>query len=88
MMEPLVKFNVDMEIAPGLAKSWHVSDDTMTLRFVLQDGVKWHDGYPLPLMMVYTFEWVLNADNGAPNRGLYVDIDRLRWSATLKWSSI
>jgi peptide/nickel transport system substrate-binding protein len=78
MMEPLVKFNVDMEIAPGLAKSWHVSDDTMTLRFVLQDGVKWHDGVPFTADdVVYTFEWVLNADNGAPNRGLYVDIDRI-----------
>ena len=75
IMEPLVKFNVDMQVAPALAKSWHVSDDTMTLSFVLHDGVNWHDGVAFTAEDVkYTFEWVLDPDHGAPNRGLYIDI--------------
>lgn len=77
IMEPLLKFNVDMQLAPLLAKSWEVSDDTMTLSFELQEGVTWHDGTPFTAEDVkYTFEWVLDPANAAPNLGLYADIER------------
>ena len=33
IMEPLLKFDVDMQLTPLLAKSWEVSDDTMTISF-------------------------------------------------------
>jgi len=78
IMEPLVKFTVDMEMAPVLAKSWEVSEDTMTLSFVLQEGVTWHDGTPFTAEDVkYTFEWVLDDANGAPNKGLYADVEEI-----------
>jgi len=78
IMEPLVKFNVDMELAPLLAKDWNVSDDTMELWFLLEEGVKWHDGEPFTAEDVkYTFEWVLNPENAAPNMGLYQDIEQI-----------
>src|SRR6476660_2484326 len=32
------------DLAPGLAKSWTVSDDGLTYTFTLQDGVKFQDG--------------------------------------------
>ena len=32
------------DLAPGLAKSWTVSDDGLTYTFALQDGVKFQDG--------------------------------------------
>lgn len=78
IMEPLVKFDVDMQLAPLLAKEWDVSEDTMTLTFLLQEGVSWHDGTPFTAEDVkYTFEWVLDPANGAPNLGLYADIDEM-----------
>lgn len=77
IMEPLLKFDVDMQLTPLLAKSWEVSDDTMTISFQLQEGVTWHDGTPFTAEDVkYTFEWVLDPANAAPNMALYADIER------------
>lgn len=78
IMEPLVKFGVDMVLMPALATEWDVSEDTMTLHFMLRQGVAWHDGAPFTAEDVkYTFDWVLNPDNGAPNMGLYADIGEM-----------
>ena len=44
--EGLITVGPDFEIQPGLAKSWEVSDDGLTITFHLQDGVTWHDGEP------------------------------------------
>ena len=41
--EPLVFIDNDMNIQPGLAKSWKRVDDD-TWRFYLREGVKFHDG--------------------------------------------
>ena len=41
--EPLVFVDNDMNIQPGLAKSWKRLDD-YTWRFYLREGVKFHDG--------------------------------------------
>lgn len=78
IMEPLVKFATNMELMPALATEWDVSADTMTLWFKLREGVKWHDGTPFTAEDVkYTFEWVLDPANGAPNMGLYADIKEI-----------
>jgi peptide/nickel transport system substrate-binding protein len=34
------------ELAPGLAKSWEISDDGLTYTFELEEGVTFHDGEP------------------------------------------
>ena len=44
--EGLITVGDDFKIEPGLAKSWEVSDDGLTITFTLQDGVTWHDGEP------------------------------------------
>ncbi|MGF1502598.1 MAG: ABC transporter substrate-binding protein [Paracoccaceae bacterium] len=44
--EGLVTLGPDFEIQPGLAKSWEVSEDGLTITFQLQEGVTWHDGEP------------------------------------------
>lgn len=78
IMEPLVKFGVDMQLKPALATEWDVSEDTMTLRFKLREGVAWHDGTPFTAEDVkYTYEWVLDPANGALNMGLYADIEEI-----------
>ncbi len=73
--EPLVKFDVEMNLVPSLATNWEFSEDTLTLTFHLREHVKWHDGQPFTAHDVkYTYEWVLDPANGARNRGLYEDI--------------
>ena len=44
--EGLITVGDDFEIEPGLAKSWEVSEDGLTITFHLQEGVTWHDGEP------------------------------------------
>lgn len=46
MYEGLITVGDDFEIKPGLAKSWEVSEDGLTITFHLQEGVTWHDGEP------------------------------------------
>ncbi|MCK4397729.1 MAG: hypothetical protein KAV25_01915 [Methanophagales archaeon] len=43
LYEPLVFVDNDMNVQPGLAKSWKQLDDD-TWRFYLREGVKFHDG--------------------------------------------
>jgi peptide/nickel transport system substrate-binding protein len=79
IMEPLVKFDVDMNLVPALAIDWEFSDDSLTLTFKLREGVTWHDGKPFTAEDVkYTFDWVLESENAAPNRGLYADVEDIR----------
>ncbi|TVQ76498.1 MAG: peptide ABC transporter substrate-binding protein [Bradymonadales bacterium] len=40
-------------IIPGLAENWSISDDGMTYRFVLREGLKWSNGEELTLQQVY-----------------------------------
>ena len=47
VFEGLVAYRADMSVGPALADSWTVSDDGRSYRFVLRDGVKFHDGAPL-----------------------------------------
>lgn len=45
IFDTLLKFNEnDTTVEAGLAKEWNVSDDGLTYTFILQDGVKFHDG--------------------------------------------
>ena len=45
LFETLLNFGQqDTTINPGLAKEWNVSDDGLTYTFILEEGVKFHDG--------------------------------------------
>ena len=46
MYETLVWFDENLELKPLLAKSWTVSDDGLDYTFVLNGGIKFHDGEP------------------------------------------
>lgn len=46
MYETLVWFDENLELNPLLAKSWTVSDDGLDYTFVLNEGIKFHDGEP------------------------------------------
>ena len=42
--DPLVRRDSDGNVVPGLAETWEVSDDGMSITFHLQEGVKFQDG--------------------------------------------
>ena len=44
VFEGLTRFGADGAILPALAKSWEISDDGLTYTFMLNEGVKFHDG--------------------------------------------
>lgn len=45
--ETLVDTDASGQPAPGLASAWEVTDDGLTWRFALREGVVFHDGSPL-----------------------------------------
>lgn len=46
VMEPLMSYDRDMNMAPALAESWEVQDDQLTWRFELRDNVLFQNGEP------------------------------------------
>jgi len=42
--DTLVMFDSSLQIVPGLAESWEVSEDGLTWTFHLREGVRFHDG--------------------------------------------
>jgi len=44
--EGLLEYDFELKPQPGLARSWSVSADGKTITFMLQEGVKFHDGKP------------------------------------------
>ena len=53
----LLKYDEQLAVVGDLAQSWDVSDDGLTLTFLLRPGVRWHDGQPLTAEDVrFTYE--------------------------------
>ncbi len=46
MYETLLTFDADTNVIPALAKEWTVSEDGRSYTFVLEEGIKFHDGEP------------------------------------------
>jgi peptide/nickel transport system substrate-binding protein len=63
------------KIVPGLASEWSWDETTLTYSFTLKDDLKFHDGEELTSEDVkWTFETILNEDNGSENISNYTDI--------------
>ncbi|HEX78911.1 MAG TPA: ABC transporter substrate-binding protein [Dehalococcoidia bacterium] len=73
--EPLIYYDRDSttEYVPVLADEWEISDDGMTYRFHIREGVYFHNGNELtPEDVEYTFERALVQDYvGAPTWMFY-----------------
>lgn len=66
---PLLRFDRELELAPGLARSWEVEGDTAAV-FELHRDVPWSDGRATTAEdVVFTFRRALDPETGYPNRG-------------------
>jgi len=63
VFEPLLQWGEDGQLGANLAEKWSVSPDGTIFTFILREGLKWHDGYPLTAEDVkYSIEYVGHPD--------------------------
>lgn len=73
MYENLVKFNEKNELVGELAKSWEISDDSLTYTFHLQEGVKFHDGTDFNSQAVKAnYDRVIKKENNLRQRRTFI----------------
>ncbi len=74
----LVDVDAGSRIVPRLAESWVVSPDGTEYTFVLEEGVRFHDGSPLvPGDVVWTFDRLRDPSNGFATASVYANIERI-----------
>jgi peptide/nickel transport system substrate-binding protein len=74
MHDALVKPMPGKALAPSLAESWKMSEDSKTYEFVLRDGIKFHNGDPVTAEDVkFTFERY----HGAANKQLKDSVESI-----------
>jgi ABC-type oligopeptide transport system substrate-binding subunit/DNA-binding SARP family transcriptional activator len=75
----LVERTPELEIAPGVARTWEVSDSGRTYVFHLRDDVHWSDGAPVKAGdFEYAWKRVLDPSTGSPNAASLYDIKGAR----------
>lgn len=73
--EPLVRLDADLQIVPGIAKSWQFSADAKELTFKLDSKAKFQNGAAVtPADVKASFERILDEKTGAANRANYLSI--------------
>lgn len=71
--ENLVQFNEKNEIVGQLAKSWEISDDSLTYTFSLQEGIKFHDGTDFNSETIKTnYDRVVKKENNLRQRRTFI----------------
>lgn len=76
MYETLVWFDENLELKPLLAKSWTVSDDGLDYTFVLNEGIKFHDGEPFNAESI-----VANYERAKSNSSLRLASQTAMWDS-------
>lgn len=77
VFDGLVARTPDLEIVPGLATEWEISDDGLTYRFTLREGVTFHNGEAFDADAVkFTFDRLLGEEGAAgPQQSNYNAIE-------------
>ena len=76
IFEGLTQFGPDGDIVPALAESWDISEDGLTYRFTLHEGVSFHDGAALTADdVVYSIERAMADDSVNAQKVLFADIE-------------
>ncbi|MCB9418857.1 MAG: peptide ABC transporter substrate-binding protein [Ardenticatenaceae bacterium] len=65
IFDGLTRYDESGQLVPGLAESWTVSEDGLTIQFRLRPGVTWHDGEPFTADDV-VFTYRLMQDDAFP----------------------
>lgn len=75
LYDTLLALDYELNLTPGLAHSWEVSEDGLTVTFWLRDDVTFHSGKPLVASdVVYTFQRRLDPELASPNAFRVADI--------------
>ena len=72
----LLKYNERLEIVGDLAESWTVSEDGLTMTFVLRPGIRWHDGVPVTADdVLFTYQKLIDPNVLTPYSSSYELVD-------------
>ncbi len=64
-----------VNVVPGAAESWTLSEDGRTYTFLLREGLTWSDGVPLTAQdFVFSFQRIMNPATASPSAALLYDI--------------
>jgi peptide/nickel transport system substrate-binding protein len=74
IFESLTKLDKSQKAVPVLAKSWEVSEDTLTWTFHLEEDIHWHDNMPFTAEDV---EFTLNAIINSPNSSYKTNVSNI-----------
>ncbi len=66
LLEGLVTYSPDGDIAPGVAERWDISEDNLTYTFHLRENARWSNGDPVTAQdFVRSFQRILTPSLGA-----------------------
>lgn len=75
LYDNLVRFDLDMNLVPGVAKRWSVSADSRKYTFIIRKNIRFHNGDLLNVDDVtVSFERILNPQTSSPQTWL---LDRI-----------
>lgn len=75
IFEGLISENEKLEIEPGVAEKWDVSDDGLIYTFHLRKDAKWSDGQPITTKdFLYAWKRALSPEVAVPRTGDYFHI--------------
>ena len=79
VMEGLVKIDRNGKIVPALTKDYRISRDGKEITFILERGVKFHDGKPFDAEDVkFTFDRLMDAKTGTAHPEYYKEIESVQ----------
>jgi oligopeptide transport system substrate-binding protein len=72
---PLAYFDEALEVVPGLAEDWEISDDGQTITFNLKDGITYSDGTPITAEdFVYSWKRLIDPREAAGYSYVLADV--------------
>ncbi|MCG6657351.1 ABC transporter substrate-binding protein [Halomonas campisalis] len=78
IFQGLTRIDRHGEVQPALAKAWDVAEDGLSYRFVLREGVQFHDGQPFDAeVAAYSLRRLLDERDENPQRHLFQALEEV-----------